>query len=396
MFKPSETRPGDVPGKWEPDNLEGVFAGYEMSPGYHWSKRFYCWAITDFDGLCPRKGIKAEDYPLREPFRASRLVVPPGLWTFPLKARYEHVNSSLEGDAERAQLDRPPFVAPDNLDPAGQDLAMQDAPNLVIENLPRYDEEILSDAEVEDLDLGDNLLDDEPAGGIGGPGSSENNGAADKKTQSAGEPGLSGAEGSSESSADKPKSMLERWAEDGPPPASDMKGSKCPDMQPPPPTSTKSTSPSSSSPPVSPEVQPHAGEPGLSGSGGTDPGGKPTHKGKHGEIVVCRDGRRYKCSSYKRGDSEVNTWYEIDESGSRMLGHSARPPDIGAKRWAKMPEAQQLEEIGKYHDRLRAQSGEAGSSGGPGSSAACSASLDDGQITKFSSKVPDYLLLYNK
>ena len=65
LFKPSETRPGDVPGKWEPDSVEGVFAGYEMSPGYHWSKRFFVWAITDFDGLVPRKGIRAENYDVR-------------------------------------------------------------------------------------------------------------------------------------------------------------------------------------------------------------------------------------------------------------------------------------------------------------------------------------------
>ena len=134
-----------------------------------------------------------------------------------------------------------------------------------------------------------------------------------------------------------------------------MKGSKCPELPPPP--SSKSTSPSSSAPPVSPEVLSRAGEPGLSGSGGANPGGKPTHKGTHGEIVVYDDGRRYKRSSYKRGNSEVNAWYEIDESGSRMLGHSARPPDIAAKRWSRMSEEQQLDEISKYHERPKSPRG---------------------------------------
>ena len=77
-FKPSDTRPGDVPGKWEPDALEGVFGGYEMAPGYAWSKRYLVWAVSDFDGLKLRKNIRAEEFPLREPFRVSRLVVPAG------------------------------------------------------------------------------------------------------------------------------------------------------------------------------------------------------------------------------------------------------------------------------------------------------------------------------
>ena len=103
-----------------------------MSPGYHWSKRFLVWAVTDFDGLNPRKGIRAEDYPVREPFRVSRLVVPDGPWTFPLKARYELLNSAVEGDTERAKLEQSPFLAPDNADPANHDSLAQDAPNLAV------------------------------------------------------------------------------------------------------------------------------------------------------------------------------------------------------------------------------------------------------------------------
>ena len=77
-FKPNTSRPADVPGKWEPDGLEGVFAGYEMAPGYTWTKRYIVWAVTDFDGLKLRKNIPAEEFNIREPFRVSRLVVPAG------------------------------------------------------------------------------------------------------------------------------------------------------------------------------------------------------------------------------------------------------------------------------------------------------------------------------
>ena len=50
-FKPPETRPNDVLGKWEPDSLGGIFAGYDMAPGYTWSRRYWVWSLTDFDGL---------------------------------------------------------------------------------------------------------------------------------------------------------------------------------------------------------------------------------------------------------------------------------------------------------------------------------------------------------
>ena len=44
----------------------------------------------------------------------------------------------------------------------------------------------------------------------------------------------------------------------------------------------------------------------------------------------------------------MNTWYEIDESGARILGTSFKPPAIGSKVWAKMSEEQKLEAIAKH------------------------------------------------
>ena len=105
FFKPGGTRPADVPGKWEPDAIEGVFAGWEIAPGMIWAKRYKIWAVSDFDGLKLRKNIRAEEFPLREPFRVSRLVVPAGDWQFSLKSKYEFINSKAEGDADRAEVD---------------------------------------------------------------------------------------------------------------------------------------------------------------------------------------------------------------------------------------------------------------------------------------------------
>ena len=108
-FKPSETRPDDVPGKWEPDSLEGVLAGYLMAPGYTWTKQYPVWRVTDSDGLSLHKGVAAADFIVREPFHVGRLVVPDGDWQFPLKARYTLINDSIEGGVEKVKLNEHHF-----------------------------------------------------------------------------------------------------------------------------------------------------------------------------------------------------------------------------------------------------------------------------------------------
>ena len=142
LFKPSDTRPGDVPGKWEPDAVDGIFAGYDMTPGYHWSKRYLVWSLTDFDGLTLRKNVIAEEFHIREPFSVARLRVVPGPWEFPLKARYDHINFAVEADGLRAEVDQPHLLPPPDADPAKQEEAMQDAPNTALEQLPRYHEDM--------------------------------------------------------------------------------------------------------------------------------------------------------------------------------------------------------------------------------------------------------------
>ena len=94
-----------------------------MSTACIWAKRYLVWAVTDFDGLGLRKNILPEEFTVREPFRTSRLVVPAGDWTFPLKARYEHTNTSIEGDADRAASSGAEVLSlpPDNADPADQE-----------------------------------------------------------------------------------------------------------------------------------------------------------------------------------------------------------------------------------------------------------------------------------
>ena len=311
MFKPNASRPNDVPGKWEPDSIDGIFVGYEMAPGYTWSKRYIVWAVTDFDGLKLRKNILAEEFQIREPFRVSRLVVPAGDWTFPLKDRYELINSKIEGDKERAELDAPLFVAPETADPALQEQALLEPTNYAIENIPRDTDDPYANLTVDsDDDLGADIneeeKDDQPdqheAGGASTTGGGDSGGQEVQIVDS--------ATGGADTGAST-------GGPDGPQPTSTS-------------TSSSSTSPLSSS------------------SSSSAPIGKPTRKGTHGEIYVDGAGKRYKCSLYWRGESQICTWYEIDESGARKLSSSFKPSGISTKDWVKMTEEQKLEEIAKH------------------------------------------------
>ena len=113
------------------------------------------------------------------------------------------------------------------------------------------------------------------------------------------------------------------------------------------PTPTSTSSSSSSAPPS--VVVPPAASPG----GHPQPVrrvGKPVRVGKNDEIYIDDDGKRFKCSAYWRGSSEVNLWYQIDESGARIMCHSFKPPGITSKAWGIMAEERKLEEMVKHRD----------------------------------------------
>ena len=69
--------------------------------------------------------------------------------------------------------------------------------------------------------------------------------------------------------------------------------------------------------------------------------GKPRYTGKEGEIYVDAASKRFKSYTYIRGDCTLHPWHDVDESGSRIMGESVRPPDTPAKIWSKMTEYQQ-------------------------------------------------------
>ena len=69
--------------------------------------------------------------------------------------------------------------------------------------------------------------------------------------------------------------------------------------------------------------------------------GKPRYKGKEGEIFIDAAGKRWRSYTYVRGDRTIHPWYEVDESGSRIMSGSVRPPDTPARIWSKMTDYQQ-------------------------------------------------------
>ena len=102
---------------------------------------------------------------LREPHKVGRLVVPPGSWRFPLKARYDFVNGTLAGDSQRRERLCDPFACPPDAPPAGQDTLLSEAPNYAVENIPRFDEEL--EAAADDDDLFGKIVEEGPAADLG-------------------------------------------------------------------------------------------------------------------------------------------------------------------------------------------------------------------------------------
>jgi len=136
LFKPSATRPEGIPQKWEPDALQGVFAGYYTHPGYTWSQQYLFWPLSDFDGLKLVVSTPADEFPLREPHKVGRLVVPPGSWRFPLKARCDFVNGNLAGDRQRRERCDDPLACPPDSPPVGHNKLQSEAKNYAVEKHP--------------------------------------------------------------------------------------------------------------------------------------------------------------------------------------------------------------------------------------------------------------------
>ena len=87
----------DKQAKWDARSRAGVFVGYDMKPGYHWSQRYLVWDLDSFQGAdlfaTTERCLKSASVP----HKTRRLRLPPGEIQFPLKDAYVKANDTLEG-----------------------------------------------------------------------------------------------------------------------------------------------------------------------------------------------------------------------------------------------------------------------------------------------------------
>ena len=100
IFRPADTKSISKT-KFEEPTVTGVFAGYELTPGYNWSGTFLVWALDDFAGEDLSTDAYINSPQVRHPHRIKRLELPADGVSFPLKAEYDRKNHTLEGATER-------------------------------------------------------------------------------------------------------------------------------------------------------------------------------------------------------------------------------------------------------------------------------------------------------
>ena len=95
-FKPSDARSRSQDTKFDPKGLVGVFAGYVVEAGNNWSRRMLVWNLQDFAKVNLAFDCEQVPMSLKRPHVTERVELDSPI-TFPLKAEYEKLNSTLEG-----------------------------------------------------------------------------------------------------------------------------------------------------------------------------------------------------------------------------------------------------------------------------------------------------------
>ena len=115
FFKPTSTREKTYAGKFDPKGIPGIFAGYVITTGQQWSRKYKVWDMAEFAGVnlsmnaaVPRK--------LAQPYLTEVVVLPEDL-VFPLKDEYERMNSTLEGLNDNRRLQGKEIKDADDVSP---------------------------------------------------------------------------------------------------------------------------------------------------------------------------------------------------------------------------------------------------------------------------------------
>ena len=87
--------------------MDGIFAGYEMGPGYQWNGIHTVWPLEDFVNADLSTFSRAMHHRHRYPHIVKVVELPTqGVW-YPLRGEYERVNHTLEGirETEEAMME---------------------------------------------------------------------------------------------------------------------------------------------------------------------------------------------------------------------------------------------------------------------------------------------------
>ena len=103
-YKPPKTREAGQLHKFGPDSIPGVFAGYHIGPGMHWSRQYKVWPLSEFVHQNLGDDASKPEHRLLKPHLTEKVEMVTPL-TFPCKQEYERVNTTLEGMKERELLD---------------------------------------------------------------------------------------------------------------------------------------------------------------------------------------------------------------------------------------------------------------------------------------------------
>ena len=155
-YKPPKTREAGQLHKFGPDSIAGVFAGYHIGPGMHWSRQYKVWPLSEFVKQNLGDDASKPEHRLLKPHLTEKVVVVTPL-KFPLKEEYERMNATLEGMKEKELLDGDPSEATghddEEYEPDGDDDELDDGDDgghgpsggKVSKKLPGASEEIFDD-----------------------------------------------------------------------------------------------------------------------------------------------------------------------------------------------------------------------------------------------------------
>ena len=103
-YKPPKTREAGQLHKFGPDSIPGVFAGYHIGPGMHWSRQYKVWPLSEFVHQNLGDDASKPEHRLLKPHLTEKVEMVTPL-TFPCKQEYETMNTTLEGMIEKELLD---------------------------------------------------------------------------------------------------------------------------------------------------------------------------------------------------------------------------------------------------------------------------------------------------